>query len=72
MAKTKPDWETIFRSAIERTGTSLIELAKQSGVHKSQLYRFMRKERGLSIKSAEQIAKQIGLELKPSRKSKKR
>ena len=69
MAKTKTDWEAIFRSEIERSGVSLIELSKRSGVHKSQLYRFMHKERGLSIKSAEQVAKQIGLELK-SRKGK--
>ena len=64
MANAKTDWETIFRSAIERSEVSLKELSKRSKVHQSQLYRFMRKERGLSIKSAEQVARQIGLELK--------
>ncbi len=70
MAKTKADWETIFRSAIERSEMSLIELSKRSGVDKSQLYRFMHGERGLSIKTAEQIAKHIGLGLK-SQKARK-
>ena len=68
MAKTE-DWEEIFRLAMKRSGMSLIELAKRTGVDKSQLYRFMHGERGLSIKTAERVAKEVGLDLK-SRKGK--
>ena len=63
MAKTK-DWEAIFRLAIKRSGMSLIELSKRTDVDKSQLYRFMHGQRGLSIKTAERVARQVGLELK--------
>lgn len=63
MARSKPDWETIFRNAIENSGVNIAQLAKLSGVDRSQLYRFMQGQRGLSIKTAEQLAKQVGLDL---------
>lgn len=63
MARSKPDWEAIFREAIERSGIGVVELARLSGVDRTQIYRFMQGHRGFSIKTAERIAKQVGLEL---------
>lgn len=63
-AKTKTDWEETFRAAITETGWPLMEITRQSGIDHSQLSRFMRGERGLSITTAERVAAVVGLELK--------
>jgi transcriptional regulator with XRE-family HTH domain len=68
MAKTE-DWEELFRLAIKRSGLNLTELSKRTDVDKSQLSRFMHGQRGLSIKTAERVAREVGLDLK-SRKGK--
>lgn len=69
MAKSrKNNWEDIFRVAIEKSDLTLKELGKRSKVDVSQLSRFMREERGLSIKTAEKVAKVVGIELKEIRK----
>jgi transcriptional regulator with XRE-family HTH domain len=57
------DWEATFRKAIEESGLTLYAIAKQTGIDQSQLSRFMRSERGLSIKTAEQLAAVVGLKL---------
>jgi len=57
-------WEQQFRAAIEETGWPLMEITRQTGVDHSQLSRFMRGERGLSITTAERVAAVVGLELK--------
>jgi len=41
-----------------------MEITRQTGVDHSQLSRFMRGERGLSITTAERVAAVVGLELK--------
>jgi transcriptional regulator with XRE-family HTH domain len=62
--KTKnTDWEATFREAIQKSGLSLYAIAKQTGIDQSQLSRFMREQRGLSIKTAEQLAAIVGLRL---------
>jgi len=57
------DWEATFRKAIEESGLSLYAIAKQTGIDQSQLSRFMRSERGLSIKTAERLAAIVGIKL---------
>ncbi|MCE5186092.1 MAG: helix-turn-helix domain-containing protein [Planctomycetaceae bacterium] len=61
--KENQNWEEAFRTAIEQSGLSLYEISKQSGIDQSQLSRFMRQQRGLSIKTAEQLAAIVGLRL---------
>ena len=69
MAKRKNDnWEEFFRVAITKSGLSLKEIGDRSEVDTSQLSRFMREERGLSIKTAEKVANVVGLDLKEIRK----
>lgn len=68
-AKTQTDWEETFRTAIAETGWPLMEITRQSGVDHSQLSRFMRGERGLSITTAERVAAVVGIELKRIRHS---
>ena len=72
MAKSKADnWEELFRMAIRRSGMTLEELESRSDVDKSQISRFLRGERGLSITTAERIAKEVGLELKAKKAGRK-
>ncbi len=60
--KTK-NWENRFRERIEKSGLSLCEIARQTGVSSAQLSRFMRGERGLRIPTAEKLADCLGLAL---------
>jgi transcriptional regulator with XRE-family HTH domain len=52
-----------LRHAIAESGISQYRLAKLSGVQQSQLSRFMRGERGLSIEGIERICSLIGARL---------
>jgi hypothetical protein len=49
--------------AIQRSGLSLNQLAKGSGVHKGQLSRFLRGERTLTLRAAARISAFLGLRL---------
>ncbi len=63
-AKKQSDWEELFRDAIRDADCPLMEITRQTGIDHSQLSRFMRGERGLSITTAERVAAVVGLELK--------
>jgi transcriptional regulator with XRE-family HTH domain len=52
-----------IRDAIERSGRSQISLAFTTGIDKSALSRFVRKERGLSFDAAERLTAELGLSL---------
>lgn len=68
MSKIKEqNWEELFRVAIENTGLKIKELSKITGVSESQLSRFIRGERTIKLTTAEKIAQEIGLELKPKK-----
>ncbi len=57
------DLEAIVKSAVEKSGLSLAELARQSGVSHPQLSRFMRGERTLTLTSATKLFEALGLEV---------
>jgi transcriptional regulator with XRE-family HTH domain len=61
-----------LRAAIKASGLSGYELCNRSGVNKAAMSRFMSGERGVSVESAEALAKAMGLEivLGPVRKGK--
>lgn len=61
-----------LRAAIKENGLSGNELCKRAGVNKAALSRFTSGERGVSVESAEALAKAMGLEivLRPVRKGK--
>lgn len=65
---SESSWEQQFRNAIEETGLSLAEIARRADIDHSQLSRFMRGERGLSITTAERVASVVGLELHRAKK----
>jgi transcriptional regulator with XRE-family HTH domain len=52
-----------LREAIRDSGQSLNQLGKASGVHNTQLSRFMRGERDLSLAAAEKVCQALNLEL---------
>ena len=52
-----------LREAILQKGLPLNQLAKACGVHRSQLSRFMRSERDLSIEGIERVCAALGLKL---------
>ncbi|MBK8914561.1 MAG: helix-turn-helix transcriptional regulator [Phycisphaerales bacterium] len=62
-----------LRAAIEADGRSLSELGGASGVSKSQISRFMRGERTLTIETADALLSALGLtvELTPAARVKK-
>ena len=52
-----------IREAIEASGKSRYQLARESGVAESALSRLMSRERGLSVGTVEQLAKALGLKI---------
>ena len=52
-----------LRAAIEASGLSLNELGKQADINHSQLSRFMRAERGLTLEAATRLCEVLGLQL---------
>ena len=57
-----------IRAAIEESGKSQAEIASATGVHKSALSRFMRRERGLSFAAIEEISALLNLRISASKK----
>jgi transcriptional regulator with XRE-family HTH domain len=62
--KSNADWQSLIQNAIEKSGLTLLEIARRTGVSQSQLSRFTRGERNLTLPTAEKIGKLLGLELK--------
>ena len=60
----KLEWEKMLRDAIQESGLSFYRIEKETGVDNALLSRFMRGERGVTLPTAERIAKVVGLELK--------
>jgi DNA-binding phage protein len=54
-----------LRDAIARSGRSLNQLAQDAGVSDSQLSRFMRGERTLTMETAAALCRALGLHLAP-------
>jgi transcriptional regulator with XRE-family HTH domain len=52
-----------LREAIRKSGRSLYQLGKDSGVGSDQLSRFMRGERTLTLPAAEKLCRALDLEL---------
>jgi transcriptional regulator with XRE-family HTH domain len=55
-----------IRDAITSSGKTQAEIANKTGIDKSALSRFMRRERGISFDSAEEIAAYLGLDITPT------
>ena len=54
-----------LRQFITGSGITLYQLSQESGVHRSQLSRFVRGERDLGLEMAEKVCKVLGLNLTP-------
>lgn len=72
----KPISDTL-RQAIIDSGLSLRQLARQAGIHSPSLVRFVNRNRGLVLESADRLAAVLGLRLvqgrsKSGRRAKKR
>lgn len=52
-----------LREAIDASGLALTELQRRTGVDRSQLSRFMRGERSLTLQSVDSLADELGLRL---------
>ena len=55
---------TELRKAIVESGYTQNQLSELSGVNRAQINRFVKRERTLTLESAEKIAKVLKLELK--------
>ena len=62
--------ETV-RTAIQSCSESQNAIAREAGIDKSLLSRFLKGERGLSIESLERLCKYLGLRFIATRKGKK-
>jgi transcriptional regulator with XRE-family HTH domain len=60
---SKTTFSEQLRRAIQQSELSMYAIAKQTGVDKGQLSRFMSGERGLNVESFETLANLLGLEL---------
>jgi plasmid maintenance system antidote protein VapI len=58
MSNNLPD---AIRAAVNESGIGLTELAEASGVDRSQLHRFTRGERSLTLDTADQVLVALGL-----------
>ncbi len=65
MSKTKrtPTMSDVLREAIADSGLSLYRIAKDTGVIKTSLMRFMAGETSLRLDKADVLAEYLGLEL---------
>lgn len=70
-AEREPGLTTQLRSAIERSGLSLNDIAKASGIDSGRLSRFMRGERDLTLSAADRICDALHLVLGPRRRTEK-
>ena len=59
------DIEQQLRDAITASGRSLNQLSQESGVNDSQLSRFLRGQRSLTMATAALLCKVLGLQLCP-------
>ncbi len=64
--------ESQLRQAILESEMSRNEISRRSGVDRAQLCYFVQGKRTLTLRSAEKIAEALGLELRPTKRSKKR
>ncbi|MCC7419344.1 MAG: helix-turn-helix transcriptional regulator [Planctomycetaceae bacterium] len=58
-----------LRAAISESGLPLLRLAKETGVARASLIRFMREETSLRLDVADKLAKYFGLIVVPQRNS---
>lgn len=61
--KPRPTPSDVLRKAIAESGLTLYRIAKDTGVVKSSLIRFMREETSLRLDRADILAAYLGLEL---------
>jgi ribosome-binding protein aMBF1 (putative translation factor) len=71
MAK-KLTWNDTIRKAIRASGLSLYAVAQDSGVNVAPIQRFMAREHGLTVDSAEKVGRVVGLELRRMRQDKRK
>lgn len=62
--KKKLDLEATIRLAVESCDLSLYALAKMADIDASQLSRFVRQERSISLPAAGRLCVALGLELR--------
>jgi plasmid maintenance system antidote protein VapI len=57
----------VLRASIKGDGRTVTQIASDAGVPQPVLSRFVRGERGITLKIADRVAVVLGLELKPRR-----
>jgi antitoxin component HigA of HigAB toxin-antitoxin module len=62
----------VVRRAIEASGLTPAEIGRQAGISKSQLSRFMRGERSMTLETADKLAKVLRLRMVRGRAPRKK
>jgi transcriptional regulator with XRE-family HTH domain len=65
MSKTKRTMTDVLRIAIEESGVSRYQIAKDTGILQGSLSRFVRGETSLRLDNADRLAAYFGLRLVP-------
>jgi len=58
-----------IRSAVESSGKTRYQIAKESGISAGQLSRLINRQRGMTLETVERLATYLGLEIKVVRGS---
>ena len=65
------DMASQIRTAFRESGLSRFELSKRTAVAYSVIHRFMAEERDLTLNTASKLVDELGLELRPVRRTRK-
>lgn len=60
-----------LRTAFEKSGMSMFELGKRSGVAYSGVHRFITGDRDVTLETASKLAEILGVELRPRKGTRK-
>ena len=66
------DLEQQLRNEAQRSGLSVLALAKQAGLGYATTHGFLSGDRSISVSSAARLASALGLELRPLRRGKRK
>ena len=63
----KRTFDDVIRRAVQDSGRTPYAVALEAGVPQAVLSRFLRRERGLNLDTAEKLCRVLGLDLRPTK-----
>ena len=63
----KRSFADVIRRAVQDSGRTPYAVALEAGVPQAMLSRFLRRERGINLDTAEKLCRALGLDLRPAK-----